>query len=274
MNRKRVQRLWREEGLRVRPYAMKRRRVGTSTVPSKRLRAERRNQVWALDFIFDSTADGRPIKALTMCDEHTRESVGRQLGRSITADDVVAVLEQARAERGAPEYLRMDNGPELVATALRAWCRRSGTGTLYIEPGSPWENPFVESFNARLRDELFNREIFLSVFEAKVLYFDWCDVYNKFRPHSSIGYLAPSMIAPKSLSAEVARKKRAATMPQDARNEVAVTHNTWSAAARRNLQWFWLARSRHPAAAPAAVVIQIREPSQRVDPLLGVRSGG
>ena len=174
MNRKRVQRLWREEGLRVRPYAMKRHRVGTSTVPSRRLRAERRNQVWALDFIFDSTSDGRPIKALTMRDEHSRESVGRQLGRSITAEDVVDVLDQAKAERGAPECIRMDNGPELIASAIRDWCRLSGTGTLYIEPGSPWENPFVESFNARLRDELFNREIFHTVFEARVLYFDWC----------------------------------------------------------------------------------------------------
>jgi putative transposase len=123
VNRKRVQRLWREEGLRVRPYAQKRRRVGMSTVPSRRLRAERPNQVWALDFIFDSTSDGRPIKALTMCDEHTRESVGRQLGRSITADDVVEVLDQAKAVRGAPEYIRMDNGPELIANAIRDWCR-------------------------------------------------------------------------------------------------------------------------------------------------------
>ena len=169
--------------------------AGTSTVPAKRLRAERRNQVWALDFIFDSTSDGRPIKALAMCDEYARENVGRHLGRSITADDVVEVLDQAKAQRGAPECIRMDNGPELIASAIRDWCRLSGTGTIYIEPGSPWENPFVESFNARLRDQLFNREIFHSVFQAKVLYFDWCDVYNNFRPHSSIGYLAPAMFA-------------------------------------------------------------------------------
>ena len=194
-NRKRVQRLWREEGLRVRPYAVKRHRVGTSTVPAKRLRAERLNQVWALDFIFDSTVDGRPLKALSMCDEHSRESIGRRLGRSITADDVVEVLDLAKAKRGAPQYIRMDNGPEMIAGAIRDWCRLSGTGTLYIEPGSPWENPFVESFNARLRDELFNREIFTSVFEARVLYNDWCEVYNNFRPHSSLGYLAPAAFA-------------------------------------------------------------------------------
>jgi len=136
-----------------------------------------------------------PLKALSMCDEHTRESIGRRLGRSITADDVVEVLDQAKAERGAPQYIRMDNGPEMIAGAIRDWCRLSGTGTLYIEPGSPWENPFVESFNARLRDELFNREIFSSVFEARVLYDDWCQVYNNFRPHSSIGYLAPAAFA-------------------------------------------------------------------------------
>lgn len=195
VNRKRVQRLWREEGLRVRPYAMKRRRVGASTVPAKRLRAERPNQVWALDFIFDSTSDGRPIKALAVVDEFTRESIGRQLGRSILADDVVRVLDLAKARRGAPEFVRMDNGPEMIAQVIRDWCRLSGTGTVYIEPGSPWENPFVESFNARLRDELFNREVFRSVFEARVLYFDWCEVYNGFRLHSSIGYLAPSMFA-------------------------------------------------------------------------------
>jgi len=194
VNRKRVQRLWREEGLRVRPNAMKRHRVGTSTVPTKRLRAERRNQVWALDFIFDSTADGRPIKALAMCDEHTRENIGRQLGRSITAGDVVEVLDQAKAERGAPECIRMDNGSELTASAIRDWCRLSGTGTIYIEPGSLWENPFVESFNARLRDELQPRDLPLRL-RGQVLYFDWCDVYNNFRPHSSIGYLAPAMYA-------------------------------------------------------------------------------
>ena len=117
------------------------------------------------------------------------------MGRSITADDEVEVLDQAKAERGAPECIRMDNGPELIASAICDWCRLGGTGTIYIEPGSPWENPFVESFNARLRDELCNREIFHSVLEAKVLYVDWCDIHNNFRPHSSLGYRAPAMFA-------------------------------------------------------------------------------
>ena len=195
MNRKRVQRIWREEGLRVPPYAPKRRRVGESTVPAQRLRAERPNHVWALDFLFDTTSDGRPIKVLTMCDEFTRESIGRRLGRSITSDHVVAVLDQARQRRGAPELIRCDNGPELIAAAIRDWCRLAGTGTAYIEPGSPWQNPFVESFNGKARDELFAREIFNSVFEARVLYDDWCDVYNRLRPHSSLGYQPPAAFA-------------------------------------------------------------------------------
>lgn len=195
VNRKRVQRLWREEGLRVPPYAPKRRRIGNSTVPAKRLRATRLNQVWALDFLFDATADGRPIKALAMCDEMSRESIGGQLGRSITADDVVTMLDAAKAERGVPEFVRFDNGPEFIAAAIRDWCRFSGAGAVYIEPGSPWQNPFVESFIGKARDELFAREVFHSVFEARVLYSDWRDIYNRRRPHSSIGYLAPAVFA-------------------------------------------------------------------------------
>ncbi len=119
VNRKRVQRLWREEGLRVPAAPPKRQRVGSSTVPAHRLRATRINQVWALDFLFDATSDGRPIKALAMCDEWSRESIGRELGRSITAEDAVRILDQAKAVRGAPEHVRMDNGPEFIAEAIR-----------------------------------------------------------------------------------------------------------------------------------------------------------
>ncbi|MGH7860752.1 MAG: IS3 family transposase [Candidatus Dormibacteraceae bacterium] len=195
VNRKRVQRLWREEGLRVPASRTKRRRVGESTVPAQRLRAERPNHVWALDFLFDATSDGRPIKVLTVCDEFTRESIGGHLARSITADDVVLVLDAATSERGAPEYVRMDNGPEMIAATIRDWCRQSSIGTVYIEPGSPWQNPFVESFNGRARDELFAREIFDSVLEARVLYQDWRDVYNRVRPHSSLGFVPPAVFA-------------------------------------------------------------------------------
>lgn len=138
MNRKRVQRLWREEGLRVPSSAVKRRRLGTSTVPAHRSSAERPNHVPALDFIFDATSDGRPIKALSMCDEFTRENIARRLGRSITADDVTRALDEACAVRGTPACIRCDNGPEFVAAAIRDWCRAHGAGTAYIEPGSPW----------------------------------------------------------------------------------------------------------------------------------------
>lgn len=177
------------------PQQPKRSRIGISTVPAARLRAEFPNHVWALDFLFDSTIDGRPLKALAMCDEFTRESIGGDVGRSITADDVVAVLDDAYAVRGAPWFVRCDNGPEFVAVAIRDWCRFMGTGTAYIEPGSPWQNPWVESFNSRARDELFAREIFESVIEAKVLYADWRDTYNRHRPHSSLGYRPPAVFA-------------------------------------------------------------------------------
>jgi putative transposase len=195
VNRKRVQRMWREEGLRVPAHPPKRRRVGTSTVPAVRLTAERPNQVWAMDLLFDVTSDGRPFKVLSMCDEFTRESIGGELARSITADDIVRVLDGVVAARGAPRFIRCDNGPEFTAAAIKDWCRFSGAGSSFIEPGSPWQNPWVESFNARARDELFDREVFDSILEAKVLYDDWREIYNHRRPHSSLGYLAPAVFA-------------------------------------------------------------------------------
>jgi putative transposase len=128
---------------------------------------------------------------------HPRESIGRRLGRSITADGVVAALDEACHRRGAPEFIRCDNGPELVATAIKDWCRLVGTGTAYMEPGSPWQNPFVESFNGKDRDELFAREIFDSIFEARVPYEDWCNAYNRVRPHSRLGYCRPTFSRPR-----------------------------------------------------------------------------
>jgi len=195
VNRKAVQRIWREEGLRVPAHPPKRRRLGHSTIPADRLTAEGPNHVWAMDFLFDVTSDGRPFKVLAMCDEFTRESVGGELGRSITADDVVAILDQAVATRGVPSFIRCDNGPEFTAAAIKDWCRFSGAGSSFIEPGSPWQNPWVESFNGKARDELFAREVFDSILEAKVLYDDWREIYNNRRPHSSLGYLAPAVFA-------------------------------------------------------------------------------
>lgn len=153
VNRKRIQRLWREEGLPRPTRATKRRRLpGTS----QRLRAEHPNHVWAIDFQFDETEDGRRLKLTNVVDEHTREALEMRVARTATADDVVATLDKLVADHGAPKFLRMDNGPELIAWAVRDWCRLSGTGTIYIEPGSPWENPFAEAFNGRVRDELLN----------------------------------------------------------------------------------------------------------------------
>jgi putative transposase len=145
VNRKKIQRLWREEGLRVPQRKRKRQRLGESTVPAKRLRAERPNHVWALDFQFDTTSDGRTLKLLHVVDEYTREALAMRVARSIDADHTTRVLDQIVRERGAgPELVRMDNGPEMTANALSDWCRFSGSERSFIEPGSPRQNPFVE----------------------------------------------------------------------------------------------------------------------------------
>jgi putative transposase len=195
-NRKKIQRLWREEGLRVPAKRRKRQRLGASTVPAGRLRAQRPDQVWALDFQFDTTTDGRVLKLLHVVDEHTREALAVQVERRIDADHTVRVLERIVAGRGRPpELVRMDNGPELTANAIRDWCRFAGTGSSYIEPGSPWENPFVESFGSRVRDEVLAVEAFDSLLEAKTVIEDWRNTYNTIRPHSSLGWNTPAAYA-------------------------------------------------------------------------------
>jgi putative transposase len=193
VNRKAVQRLWREEGLRVPVRRRKRQRLGSSSCPADRLAAEHPNHVWALDYQFDQTIDGRILKLLNVVDEHTREALTITVDRRIDADTTVKVLDGLVTERGAvPRLIRMDNGPELTANALRDWCRFTGTGTSYIEPGSPWQNPYVESFGGRLRDELLAVETFSSLLEARVLVEDWRIEYNTIRPHSALGYLTPT----------------------------------------------------------------------------------
>jgi transposase InsO family protein len=157
-----------------------------------RLRAERPDQVWALDFRFDVTQDGRLLKLLHVVDEHTREALAIEVARRIDADRTVSVLERVVFEqRRCPAYLRMDNGPELTANALHDWCRFSGAGSSYIEPGSPWENPFVESFASRVRDEVLAVEAFDSLLEAKIVIEEWRNTYNTLRPHSSLGWKTP-----------------------------------------------------------------------------------
>ena len=196
VNHKRLRRLWREEGLRrPPPRKNKRRRPGGSA--GVLLRAEYPNHVWALDFQFDETADQRRLKLLNIVDEHTREALAMDVDRSMGADQVVSCIERLVGERGAPGHLRMDNGPELIAWTLRDWCRLTGTSSVYIEPGSPWENPWIESFNGRARDELLNITEFGSLTEARVLIEDWRNEYNTWRPHSSLGGLTPTEYAAK-----------------------------------------------------------------------------
>ena len=192
VNHKRIQRLCRDEGLRVLKKAKKRSRVGSSVTEGTRLRATHPNHVWAVDFSSDQTTNFKTLKLLNITDEFTKEALAIEVHRSITADDTVVVLESLVAAKGrAPEFIRMDNGPELTANALRDWCRFSESGSVYIEPGSPWENPFIESFNGKLRDELLNVEAFETLLEAQVLAEDFRIEYNTYRPHSSLGGLTP-----------------------------------------------------------------------------------
>jgi putative transposase len=196
INRKRTQRLWREEGLRVPQKRRKRQRLGISTVPADRLRAEQPDHVWAIDFQWDQTADGHNLKLLHVVDEFTREALAIECRRRIDADQIVNVLDRLVAERGsAPAFVRCDNGPEMTANALRDWCRFSGAGSAYIEPGSPWQNPYVESFGGRVRDELLAVELFSCLAEAQVLIEDWRVDYNQHRPHSALGMRSPAAFA-------------------------------------------------------------------------------
>ena len=196
VNRKRVQRIWREEGLRVPARKRKRRRLGESTAEGvDRLAAERPNHVWALDFQHDATTDGRELKFLNIVDEFTREALAVECERTIDADQTVAVLGRLVAERGAPENIRADNGPELTARILREWCEAGSTATAYIDPGAPWQNAWVESFNARLRDELLDIEEFSTLAEAQLLAADYRHDYNEHHHHSALGMMAPSRFA-------------------------------------------------------------------------------
>ena len=195
VNPKRVQRLWREEGLKVPRRQCKKRRLGTSDNGSQRRVATRPNEVWSYDFVSDQTRDGRRLKYLCVVDEFTRECLALEVRRSFRAKEVIGVLAELIAQRGAPTYLRSDNGPEFVAQAVQAWLQAHAVGPLYIAPGSPWENAYVESFNSRLRDEHLNREEFASLLEAQVLAAGWRRDYNEARPHSSLEYLAPAVYA-------------------------------------------------------------------------------
>jgi putative transposase len=188
----RIYRLWRREGLKVPRKKRKRRRLGTSANSCDRRRAEHKDHVWAWDFVFDHTLNGSTLKWLSIVDEYTRECLALKCDRGITSEDVIDTLAELLAMRGVPEHIRSDNGPEFLAKAIQRWLAQVGVGTLYIEPGSPWENGYAESFHSRLCDEFLALEVFDNLAAARKLTTAWKDDYNHYRPHSSLGYLAPA----------------------------------------------------------------------------------
>ncbi len=184
VNHKRVWRIWRQAGLKVPQKQPKRGRLWLNDGSCVRLNPERRNHVWTYDFVFDRTHNGRALKMLTVVDDYSRESLAIEVARRLTSKDVIRVLAKLMLKHGIPGYIRSDNGPEFVARVVREWMHRLGVETLFIEPGSPWENGYIESFNGKLRDELLNGEIFYTLFEARVLIAAWRRHYNQVRPHS------------------------------------------------------------------------------------------
>ena len=200
INHKRVERIWREEGLKLPRKQPKRRRLWLNDGSCVRLRPEHKNHVWSYDFVEDKTYDGKKIRFLNIIDEYTHECLISVPRRSWRNNDVIEVLSGLMVTRGCPEYLRSDNGAEFTATKLREWLESVGVITAYIEPGSPWENGYCESFNARMRDEFLNGELFGNIFEAQVLTRRWVAYYNTVRPHSSLGGRppAPQTIIPKT----------------------------------------------------------------------------
>jgi putative transposase len=196
VNFKRVHRLWKQESMQVpRKQQRKRRLPGRSENSCIRHRADHKDHVWSYDFVADRTEDGRQLKLLVVIDEYTRECLAIEVDRSFTAGDVKGVLQYLFAVRGTPDYVRSDNGPEFVAKVVCDWLQQAGVETLFIAKGSPWENGYVESFNGKLRDELLNRELFLSLEEARWVIDHWRSDYNHHRPHSALEYQTPAAFA-------------------------------------------------------------------------------
>ena len=211
INIKRVHRIWKSEGLTLPVRRPNRRQYGPKgEVVSK---AEYPNHVWTYDILQDRTERGNRLRILTVLDEYTRECLAICVGRSICARTVVENLKWLFMDRGAPEHIRSDNGAEFIAKAVQEWPAESGCGTIYIEPASPWENPYIESFNGKLRDECLNREIFRNALEAQIIIEDWREGYNTRRPHSSLGYLTP---------AEFAEQCRRGRSPEPPTEEVSI----------------------------------------------------
>jgi transposase InsO family protein len=195
VNPKRVYRLWRREGLKVPQKKRKRRGLGMSENACHCRRAERKDHVWTWDFIYDRTTSGSALKWLSIVDEWTRECLCLKVARHVTSEDVIDALAELFAMRGVPAHVRSDNGPEFIALAIRRWLGQVGVQTLYIAPGSPWENGYAESFHSRFRDEFLDLEDFENVAAARKLTAAWKDDYNCHRPHSSLGYSTPAEFA-------------------------------------------------------------------------------
>jgi putative transposase len=192
INDKRVERIWRREGLKVPSKQPKRGRLWLADGSCIRLRPQHRDHVWSYDFVEDRTHDGRRYRMLNVLDEFTHECLAIRVARRLKAIDVIDVLSDLFILRGIPGHIRSDNGPEFVAEAVQEWIRAVGTKTAYIERGSPWENGYIESFNARLRDELLDGEIFYSLREAQIVIESWRRHYNRVRPHAALGYKPPA----------------------------------------------------------------------------------
>lgn len=192
VNHKRIERIWRREGLKVPARQPKRGRLWLNDGSCVRFRPEHRNHVWSYDFMRECTHNGRPFRILNVIDEYTRECLATQVDRELTAEDVQACLSELFVQHGVPAHVRSDNGPEFTAQKIRRWLNELGAQTLFIERGSPWENGYIESFNGKMRDELLNREIFYSLKEAQVLIEGWRREYNQVRPHSALGYYPPA----------------------------------------------------------------------------------
>ena len=199
----RVERIWRREGLKVPQRQKPRGRLWFNDGSCVRLRPTHANHVWSYDFLSVRTHDGRMARTLNLIDEHTREALVVRFERRWSSSKVIGALADAMVAKGVPEHLRSDNGPEFIAHDLRKWLADTGAKTMYIEPGSPWENGYCESFNSKMRDEFLNGEIFHSIKELRVLAERWRRHYNTIRPHSSLGYRPP---APEAWSATTARQ--------------------------------------------------------------------
>jgi transposase InsO family protein len=212
VNSKRIHRLCRSEGLKVRQTVRNKRAIGVSANACDVRKAEHKDHVWTWDFVFDRTTNGTALKWLSLIDEHTRECLALKVERGLTSEDVINTLAELFHRRGVPRCIRSDNGPEFISKAIRAWLERLGIEVLYIAPGSPWENGYVESFHSKFRDEFLDRELFENLKSTQAQTANWRDDYNHHRPHSSLNYQTPAEFAARCV-ASATKRAEAAPLP-------------------------------------------------------------